>query len=101
MRVLADENIPLETVRALRNAGHDVFAASEAAPGLAAPLHGLRLRHKRKGAMAVLRRAILSMSCRDTVTAPRTLSRIFRNESDGAARPGQSVLLFLQGGVSA
>jgi hypothetical protein len=26
MRLLADENIPLETVRALRNAGHDVFA---------------------------------------------------------------------------
>lgn len=33
MRLLADENIPLETVRALRAAGHDVFAATEAAPG--------------------------------------------------------------------
>jgi len=33
MRVLADENIPLETVRALRAAGHDVYAASETAVG--------------------------------------------------------------------
>jgi predicted nuclease of predicted toxin-antitoxin system len=33
MRLLADENIPLESVRALRSAGHDVFAASESAPG--------------------------------------------------------------------
>lgn len=33
MRLLADENIPLESVRALRAAGHDVFSASEAAPG--------------------------------------------------------------------
>ena len=33
MRLLADENIPLETVRALRTAGHDVFAAGEMAVG--------------------------------------------------------------------
>jgi predicted nuclease of predicted toxin-antitoxin system len=33
VRLLADENIPLETVRALRAAGHDVFSASEAASG--------------------------------------------------------------------
>jgi len=33
MRILADENIPLETVRALRNAGHDVFAVAETAAG--------------------------------------------------------------------
>jgi predicted nuclease of predicted toxin-antitoxin system len=33
MRLLADENIPLETVRALRSAGHDVYSATEAAPG--------------------------------------------------------------------
>jgi len=33
MRLLADENIPLESVRALRSAGHDVFSASEAGPG--------------------------------------------------------------------
>ncbi|NOT07218.1 MAG: DUF5615 family PIN-like protein [Gemmatimonadales bacterium] len=33
MRLLADENIPLESVRALRHAGHDVFAATESAPG--------------------------------------------------------------------
>lgn len=35
MRLLADENIPLETVRALRAAGHDVFSATESAPGAA------------------------------------------------------------------
>ncbi len=35
MRLLADENIPLETVRALRAAGHDVFSATEATPGAA------------------------------------------------------------------
>jgi hypothetical protein len=45
MRLLADENIPLETVRALRNAGHDVFAASEAAPGLADEAHLDRARN--------------------------------------------------------
>ena len=28
MRLLADENVPLETVRALRAAGHDVFSAA-------------------------------------------------------------------------
>jgi len=33
MRLLADENIPVETVRALRLAGHDVVSASEADPG--------------------------------------------------------------------
>ena len=33
MRLLADENIPLESVRALRDAGHDVYAASEGARG--------------------------------------------------------------------
>jgi predicted nuclease of predicted toxin-antitoxin system len=37
MRLLADENIPSETVRALRHAGHDVFAVAEAAPGTADP----------------------------------------------------------------
>ena len=29
MRLLPDENIPMESVRALRSAGHDVFAAAE------------------------------------------------------------------------
>jgi predicted nuclease of predicted toxin-antitoxin system len=33
MRLLADENIPLESVRALRDAGHDVYAASEGVRG--------------------------------------------------------------------
>ena len=33
MRLLADENIPLQTVRALRSAGHDVYSATEADPG--------------------------------------------------------------------
>ena len=33
MRLLADENIHLETVRALRAAGHDVFSATESASG--------------------------------------------------------------------
>lgn len=33
MRLLADENIPLEAIRALRDAGHDVFSASASAPG--------------------------------------------------------------------
>ena len=33
MRLLADENVPVDSVRALRAAGHDVFSASEAAPG--------------------------------------------------------------------
>jgi predicted nuclease of predicted toxin-antitoxin system len=33
VRILADENIPLESVRALRTAGHDVFAATESAAG--------------------------------------------------------------------
>ena len=35
MRLLADENIPSHTIRALRAAGHDVFAAAEAQPGAA------------------------------------------------------------------
>ncbi len=35
MRLLADENIPRQTVRALRDAGHDVFSAAEASPGAA------------------------------------------------------------------
>jgi predicted nuclease of predicted toxin-antitoxin system len=35
MRLLADENIPLESVRALRTAGHDVFSAGESAAGAA------------------------------------------------------------------
>jgi predicted nuclease of predicted toxin-antitoxin system len=33
VRLLADENIPLETIRALRSAGHDVYSAAESAPG--------------------------------------------------------------------
>lgn len=33
MRLLADENIPLETVRALRDAGHEVFSAAESDAG--------------------------------------------------------------------
>jgi predicted nuclease of predicted toxin-antitoxin system len=33
VRLLVDENVPLDSVRALRSAGHDVFSASEAAPG--------------------------------------------------------------------
>jgi predicted nuclease of predicted toxin-antitoxin system len=41
MRLLADENIPLDTVRALRAAGHDVYSATESAPG-AADLDHLR-----------------------------------------------------------
>jgi len=32
MRLFADENIPLSTIRALRAAGHDVLAGSEAMP---------------------------------------------------------------------
>jgi len=39
MRLLADENIPLETVRALRSAGHDVYSATEAGPGAADVSH--------------------------------------------------------------
>ncbi|MDH3458083.1 MAG: DUF5615 family PIN-like protein [Gemmatimonadota bacterium] len=39
MRLLADENIPLETVRALRSAGHDVYSATEATPGAADIVH--------------------------------------------------------------
>jgi predicted nuclease of predicted toxin-antitoxin system len=33
MRFLADENIPLASVRRLRDAGHDVAAVSEGSPG--------------------------------------------------------------------
>jgi predicted nuclease of predicted toxin-antitoxin system len=33
MRLLADENIPLDTVRALRSAGHDVYSATESGSG--------------------------------------------------------------------
>jgi predicted nuclease of predicted toxin-antitoxin system len=33
MRLLADENIPLAAVRALRQAGHDVLSAAESAAG--------------------------------------------------------------------
>lgn len=33
MRLLADENIPLDTVRALRDAGHDVYSATESGRG--------------------------------------------------------------------
>jgi uncharacterized protein with PIN domain len=33
MRLLADENVPLDTVRALRSAGHDVYSATEGGPG--------------------------------------------------------------------
>src|SRR5438552_684455 len=33
MRFLANENVPLASVRRLRQAGHDVAAASEDAPG--------------------------------------------------------------------
>ena len=39
MRLLADENIPLDTVRALRSAGHDVFSATESASGAADQSH--------------------------------------------------------------
>ncbi len=33
MRLVADENIPLDTVRALRSAGHDVYSATETGSG--------------------------------------------------------------------
>jgi len=33
MRLLADENIPLDTIRALRHAGHDVFSTTESDRG--------------------------------------------------------------------
>lgn len=39
MRLLADENIPLETIRALRGAGHDVFSASESKQGASDDAH--------------------------------------------------------------
>lgn len=37
MRFLANENIPAESVRRLREAGHDVFSISEALPGAKDP----------------------------------------------------------------
>jgi hypothetical protein len=42
MRLLADENIPLTTVRALRSAGHDVYSATEEAlaPPMSFTLYG-------------------------------------------------------------
>jgi predicted nuclease of predicted toxin-antitoxin system len=46
MRLLADENIPLTTVRALRSAGHDVYSATEAAPGAADVVHIERAIHE-------------------------------------------------------
>jgi predicted nuclease of predicted toxin-antitoxin system len=39
IRLLADENIPLETIRALRSDGHDVFSASESAQGASDNAH--------------------------------------------------------------
>ena len=39
MRLLADENIPLDTVRALRSAGHDVHSATESGAGAADLTH--------------------------------------------------------------
>lgn len=42
MRILADENVPLDAVRALRVAGHDVFSASESAPGASDEAHVAR-----------------------------------------------------------
>jgi len=35
VRLLVDENVPLEAVRALRAAGHDVYSATESAAGQA------------------------------------------------------------------
>jgi len=42
IRLLADENIPLETIRALRGAGHDVFSANESTPGASDDSHVAR-----------------------------------------------------------
>jgi predicted nuclease of predicted toxin-antitoxin system len=42
MRLLADENIPIEAIRALRDAGHDVFSASESTPGAPDRAHIVR-----------------------------------------------------------
>ena len=41
MRLLADENIPLDTIRAPRSAGHDVYSATEHAPGATDMAHGV------------------------------------------------------------
>lgn len=35
LRLLADENIPLESVRMLRRAGHDIVSIAERSPGIA------------------------------------------------------------------
>ena len=37
MHILADENIPLSTVKLLRDAGHDVLWNREASPGVSDP----------------------------------------------------------------
>lgn len=34
MKLLANENIPLDSVRSLRSAGHDVVSISERSPGI-------------------------------------------------------------------
>lgn len=34
MKLLANENVPLESVRSLRNVGHDVVSVSERSPGI-------------------------------------------------------------------
>jgi predicted nuclease of predicted toxin-antitoxin system len=51
MRLLADENVPLEAIRALRSAGHDVYSATESAPG--APDSGLLERARSEGRLVV------------------------------------------------
>jgi predicted nuclease of predicted toxin-antitoxin system len=48
MRLLADENIPLDTVRALRAAGHDVYSASEGVPGATDAAHIERAIHEQR-----------------------------------------------------
>lgn len=35
MKLLANENVPLESVRQLRNSGHDIVSISEQSPGIA------------------------------------------------------------------
>ena len=48
MRILADENIPVATVQALRGAGHDVWSATERARGASdADLAAQAVRDKR------------------------------------------------------
>ena len=46
MRLLADENIPRNTVRALRSAGHDVYSATEDNPGAPDLVHVERARRE-------------------------------------------------------